>query len=229
MAALTSLLVRDHVVSVHKIEEALQQQVLEGGEIDTVLLELGAAPEDVLSAYRAATFGLTPATRQEVMSAQGEALLALPKEVAEHFRLVPIALREQVLIVATSKPLPDAAVDELKKKLKLELEFCIATEVRVETALAVHYGIEISGRMRRLADELEKCEPGALPKVDPLGEGMGAQHERNIVDEFWATSPVKEPSDDARETTGNPSVPTQAGWVGCKLRRFLRLLSCPQI
>jgi hypothetical protein len=188
MAALTSLLVRDRVVSVHKIEEALQQQVLEGGEIDTVLLELEAAPEDVLAAYRAATFGLVPASRDELMSVPSEVLRILPKEVAEHFRVAPIAFENGKLIVGSTKPLPELAHRELIKTLKLPVEIRIATEVRVETALAVHYGIDIGSRIRRLADELERRDPGALPNVDPIGENLADQHEKNvIVDDFWAT------------------------------------------
>ena len=38
MSALTSLLVRDQVVSVREIEEAIQRQVISGGDIDTVLV-----------------------------------------------------------------------------------------------------------------------------------------------------------------------------------------------
>ena len=73
MSALTSLLVRDRIVPVSKIEEALQLQVLSGGDIDTVLLEMDVVLEDVLSAYRAAMFGLLPATRDEVMRAPRDA------------------------------------------------------------------------------------------------------------------------------------------------------------
>ena len=82
MSALTSLLARDRVLSVSKIEEALTQQVLSGGDIETVLLELNFVPEDVLSAYRAALFGLLPATREEVMRASREALRQMPMELA---------------------------------------------------------------------------------------------------------------------------------------------------
>ena len=63
MSALTSLLVRDEVVSVQQIEDALQRQVLEGGEIDTALLELDAASENTLNSYRAASYGLPAASR----------------------------------------------------------------------------------------------------------------------------------------------------------------------
>lgn len=208
MAALTSLLVRDRIVSVHKIEAALQQQVLEGGEIDTVLLELEAVPEDVLGAYKAATLGLGAVSSREVMETTSDALNAMPKEIAEQYRLAPVTLQSGKLTVASSKPLPDTVLGELKKRLGLEIECRITTEVRVETALAVHYGIEIPGRMRRLAAELERRDPGTVMTVDPLGENLAAQNERTIVDEFWATSAGREARDRANKPAS--SVPPRS-------------------
>jgi hypothetical protein len=89
MSALTSLLVRDRVVPVSKIEEALHAQVFQGGDIEIILLEMGLVPEDVLSAYRAALFDLLPATREEVMKAR-DALRRVPPEMARALGIVPI-------------------------------------------------------------------------------------------------------------------------------------------
>jgi hypothetical protein len=73
MSALTSLLVRDDVVSVRQIEDALERQVLEGGELDTALLELSDVPENVLIAYRAVSFRALPVLREELMAASAAA------------------------------------------------------------------------------------------------------------------------------------------------------------
>ena len=69
MSALTSLLARDQVVPVRKIEEALQRQVVSGGSVETVLLEMAVVAENVLAAYAGAALGLPAATRDEVMGA----------------------------------------------------------------------------------------------------------------------------------------------------------------
>ena len=82
MSSLTSLLARDEIVSVHAIEDALQRQVLEGGEIDTALLELGVVPENTLSAYLAATVGLQSVAREELMGVSDETLKLLPVVVS---------------------------------------------------------------------------------------------------------------------------------------------------
>jgi hypothetical protein len=174
MSALTSLLVRDHVVPVKKIEEAIQRQVISGGELDTVLLELGAVPENVASAYVAATVGLAPASREEVMGVGRDVVRLVPREVAEQHRLVPIAADGQTLTVASGRPLSAEAQQQLEFLLGMDLAVKIAPDVRIAAALAQHYAIEPTPRMRRLAERLSKQEPGELLEVAPY-EANAAQ------------------------------------------------------
>ena len=91
MSALTSLLVRDDAVSVRQIEEAVSRQVVDGGELDTALLELGALPENQLAAYRAASEGAQPATRADVMGASSATRSLLPSTLAFDFEISPIS------------------------------------------------------------------------------------------------------------------------------------------
>ncbi|MFT3923052.1 MAG: hypothetical protein QM778_10995 [Myxococcales bacterium] len=172
MSALTSLLARDRVLSVSKIEEALTQQVLSGGDIETVLLELNFVPEDVLSAYRAALFGLLPATREEVMRASREALRQMPEEMARSLKVVPILFEGRSLVVAAADPLADDVVRQLRAQLGCELSVRIVTQLRLAAALAHHFGVELDPRTRRLADVLRKREPGVIPYVRPPTHGM---------------------------------------------------------
>jgi hypothetical protein len=168
MSALSSLLVRDDVVSIQRIEDALQRQVLEGGDIDTALLELNAAPENVINSYRAAIFGVPAASRQHLMGQEPHTLLAVSREVAERYRVVPLWIDQNVLVIAVATPPSERVMDELQELLHMRLAIRIATEMRIEASLAVHYGIVIPGRLRQLAEQLEKYEPGLLRPVAPL-------------------------------------------------------------
>jgi Type II secretion system (T2SS), protein E, N-terminal domain len=167
MSALTSLLVRDRIVPVSKIEEALQAQVLSGGDIDTVLLEMDLVPEDVLSAYRAALFGLLPATRDELMRAPREAIARVPRELAKERNLVPLLLDGRALVVAAIEPLSRDDVRVLRDRLGYEVSARIVTRPRLSAGLAHHYGLELAPRTRRLVDALRRREPGIIPYVRP--------------------------------------------------------------
>jgi HEAT repeat protein len=178
MSALTSLLARDQVVAVRKIEEALQKQVISGGDIGAVLLELDAIPENILAAYGAALYGRLPATRDEVMRAPRDVVRVVPREVAEKHRLVPVALDAMAsgaagptLIVALSMPLSQEVEQQLSFLLGHTLVSRVICEVRVAAALSHHYGVEPAPRMRRLIDKLRERDAGPVPYVAPPETG----------------------------------------------------------
>ncbi|MDB4985547.1 MAG: ral secretion pathway protein [Myxococcaceae bacterium] len=171
MSALTSLLVRDRVVSVSKIEEALHSQVFLGGDIEIILLEMGVVAEDVLSAYRAALFDLLPATREEVMKAR-EAQRRVPAEMARSLGIVPIFFEGRSLVVAAWEPLDPERLRELEAQLGWEVSIRIVNQARLASALAHHYGFELEPRMRRLSDALRRRDPGVVPYVRPPSDSM---------------------------------------------------------
>lgn len=169
MSALTSLLARDQVVPVKKIEEAIQRQVISGGDLSTVLLETGGVPENVLSAYVAATYGLLSATRAEAMSAPDELARALPKVLVERVRCVPIARTQEGFVLAAVGPLPLDVEQEIVAILGGPVETRIVLEPRLAALLAQHYEASLPSRMRRLVDRLRDQDPGATPVVSAIG------------------------------------------------------------
>jgi len=167
MPSLASLLTRDAVVPIELIERALERQTLEGGELDTALLELDGAPENVLAAYRAATFRLEAAGRGELLRVEAAVLDCIPVRLAQQLQVVPIAMQEGTLILAGFVPLSEEARRMLESTSTSEVDLRIATEARVAAALERHYSITMSERMRKLVSQLDVRNPGALVNVDP--------------------------------------------------------------
>jgi hypothetical protein len=167
MPSLASLLTRDAVVPIELIERALERQTLEGGELDTALLELDSAPENVLAAYRAATFRLDAVGRGELLRIEAAVLACVPAKLAQHLQVVPIAMQEGTLIVAGFLPLSEDARRQLESASTTEVDLRIATEARITAALERHYSVTMSERMRKLVGQLDVRNPGALVNVDP--------------------------------------------------------------
>jgi hypothetical protein len=166
MPTLTSLLARDGIVSLDTIEQALQRQVLEGGELDTALLELGALPENVLGSYRAATYQLPAAPRAQLEHEDAALRGRVPAELAREHRVVPVGTAgSDGLVLATDAPLPLADAQRLARQLGARLSFRIATEVRVHAALAAFYGAEMPSRLRLLDERLRNADAGELCAV----------------------------------------------------------------
>ncbi|MBO6933657.1 MAG: hypothetical protein JJ863_01740 [Deltaproteobacteria bacterium] len=168
MSALTSLLVRDQRVAVRKIEEAIQRQVIAGGSLDTVLLELNVVAENVLAAYCGVIHGLEPATRAELLGVDPDVIRLVPAPVAERHRLVPLAFANRTLRVAVSAPLEPETEQQLAFLLGVELEQRAVAEASLENALHTHYGIQLSPRIRRLGKKLAERDAGEIPYVAPL-------------------------------------------------------------
>jgi HEAT repeat protein len=181
MSALTSLLARDQAVPVRKIEEALQRQVITGGDIGSVLLETEAISENALAAYHAALYGLLPATRDEVMRVSRDTIRLVPREVAEKHRLVPLAVDGRALVVAMSVPLDHDVESQLGFLLGYDLIIRIVCEVRISAALLHHYGVEPPPRHRRLIEALRHREAGPVPYVAPPEHGKLDTSQRGLV------------------------------------------------
>lgn len=168
MSALTSLLVRDDIVSVRQIEDALQRQVLDGVEIDTALLELDALPENVLIGYRAASERARPASREDVMGANSATRVLLPAELAKSCRVTPLTHDATSLTVATAAPLTPQQLIELVGQTGLRIEWRITTELRVCAALERFYGKPLEPRMAALLARVDALPAGEVPPVEPL-------------------------------------------------------------
>jgi len=172
MSVLASLLVRDQVIPVDRVQGAIQEQVMRGGNLDTVLLELELLRENVMNAYCAAVYGLLPATRDEVMQTTVTTIRVLPREFAVRHRLIPVARTEDAIVLAVDRPLPDATLREISFELGIDPVQRIVSSVRVEAGLARHYDIEMTARMRQLNNQLEAADAGSIPYVAPF-EGVG--------------------------------------------------------
>ena len=172
MSVLASLLVRDQVIPVDRVQSAIQEQVIRGGNLDTVLLELDCLTENQMNAYCAAVYGLLPATRDEVMCAPIGALRVLPREFAVRHRLIPVTRTEDAVVLAVDRPLPDATLREISIELGLDPVQRIVCSVRIEAGLARHYDIEMTARIRHLNSKLEASDAGPVPYVAPF-EGVG--------------------------------------------------------
>ena len=170
MSTLASLLVRDHVVPVRRIEEAIERQVVSGVALATALGDLGAAPENVLAAYAAAAVGLDPLPRQALEHPDAELVAMLDAERAGRLRVVPVARLPEGVVVAVERPLEAAEAKELEEVFGSPVLPGLVLEPRMAVALAAHYGIEPPRKMVRIARKLDRQPDVALPEVAPPEE-----------------------------------------------------------
>ena len=183
---LSSLLVRDGLVGVKRMEKAYQRQVIYGGALDTILLEMNLVPEERLTQYLALSTGLPPAARDEGAAITAEALALLDKDIAEQFRAVPLSLSPdgEALRILVCAPLEISELEDLADLLDRPLQPLIAPEYRWHLVFARAYGVEPDARFTTLARQLE-----VEAVVPPVGRSRSVIIEEPIAPEPQNTQP----------------------------------------
>src|SRR5678815_1237502 len=152
---LSSLLVRDGLVGVKRMEKAFQRQVIYGGSLDTILLEMGLVPEDRLTQYLALASGLPPAARDEGAVVDPDAITVITQDMAERYRAVPVAIESDAIRILVCSPLDLTELEDLADLLDRPLQPLITPEYRWNLVFANTYGVDPPARFTTLARTLD--------------------------------------------------------------------------
>ncbi|MBN2524893.1 MAG: hypothetical protein JXR76_00780 [Deltaproteobacteria bacterium] len=189
MGGLSSLLVQDQVLSVTQIEQTLQRQVILGGDLPTILLELRMLDEHVLVDYMGKVVGL-PVLTAEFYQAIDPALCELvSKETATECRAVPVQKRGDGLIIAVTGTLAPKHISKLSEEAGTAIIPQLVLEFRLALLMNQVYGVALSGRMSTLQKKLlpdfksVQFSSDKLPFNRPAAEPVSAAALEDEVDE----------------------------------------------
>jgi hypothetical protein len=232
---LSSLLVRDGLVGVRRMERAFQRQVIDGGGLDTILLELGLVTEERLTQYLALATGVPPATAEELRQSNAAAAAIVPRELAESTRAVPLALVPEGVRVLVCEPVEIPRLEELADAINLGIQPVIAAEFRWHLALARAYGRPAPARYSALGTQLDLDGPAPVGRArsvivetmspplrpaeppTPAEPSAGSSLERALAGAIEAASviaPVEQDAPTARLTSEPPAPPPSPPAIG---------------
>lgn len=158
---LSSLLVRDGLVGVKRMENAFQRQVIYGGCLDTILLEMNLLPEERLLQYLSLATGLPPATRSEIDVQDPEAVAKCAVDAARMYRVVPLCLAEGALRVLVHDPVDMGLLEELANDLEFPVQPLVVPEYRFHLTFARTFGGTPNARFIALAKRAEESTPSS--------------------------------------------------------------------
>ncbi|MEY2525731.1 MAG: type pilus assembly protein PilB [Verrucomicrobiota bacterium] len=155
---IADVLIEDGLLLPNQLEEAVGIQKSEGGRLLKILTDKRFVTEQDM-AFSMGRCLNTPPINLSKLRVPEDVMALVPRDMAKSNKLVPIARLDGKLFVAMSDPTNVLAIDDLKRRVQLEIMPMIATERAVNDALAgVHASGNMTSMIRQAAEEAEAAQ-----------------------------------------------------------------------
>ncbi len=199
---LSSLLVRDGLVRVHRMEHVFQRQVIYGGCLDTVLLEMELVDDHRLQQYLSLATGLPPQSNG-VGDVDLEALRGVCNEdMAKKYRVVPAAQEGRALSVLVCDPVDVETLEGLADELDMSVQPMVVPEYQFRVKFSELFGGEVDERFTKLlAKRSTEPESAAAKQVPSVTIGEAPSEEDDVAAAEAAEAHVEDQPPSASDTT----------------------------
>lgn len=174
---LGELLIKENLLTQTQLEEALQTQVIFGGKLGTVLIEMGLITEDTLAENLGKLISIPCAKPGQLQNIPEDIIKIISPELADKHKVVPIAVSGKNLTLAMADPRNLKSIDEISFRSGYIVRPILALEVRLVIALEKYYGIRRTMRYiappKQVRDELNQLHsfnPATLSAAVPSND-----------------------------------------------------------
>ena len=176
---LGELLIKKNLLTQAQLEEALQAQVIFGGTLGTILIEMGLISENVLAEVLANLINIPCLKPDQLENIPEHVIKIISPELAEKHKVVPVAVNGKKLTLAMESPHDLKSIDEISFRTGYIVQPILALEVRLIFALEEYYGVKRTMRYiappKHVRDELDKAPifhtpDGPIPAAEDDGE-----------------------------------------------------------
>ncbi len=127
---LQEILVKNKLISDDDLKIALQVQKEHGGKLSDVLVKLNFINERDLLLALSEGLGFPPISLAR-FKIDADVLKLIPKEMAKHYQIIPVAKMGKALTVAMADPLNIFAIDDVKSLTGFEINPIIAQQKEI--------------------------------------------------------------------------------------------------
>src|SRR6195256_5429029 len=152
---IADVLIEDGLLLPSQLEEAVGLQQKEGGRLLKILTDKQFVTDQDMTVSMGRCLN-TPLINLSKVRVPEEIMSLVPRELAKANKLVPIARVNGKLFVAMADPTNVLAVDDVKRRVQLDIVPMIATERAVHDVLAgVHGGARMTEVLKQVADDAQ--------------------------------------------------------------------------
>ena len=176
-----------------QLQNLLDEQEQRPGEmLSQIAMELGMVTDDQLAQALAEQMNL-PVVSLPDITVPPEVLAQVTQPMAEMYKIIPIAFKDNVLTVAMSDPQKLSVLDELRNFLGYEIRQVVTTEKDIEKALERYYAVggesvetlisdmEDDSDLAAAVAEAEKEGPLDLTSVEALADSAPVRKLLNMI------------------------------------------------
>lgn len=165
---LSSLLVKEQLVPVKALEDALALQAIRGGALDTILLERRLVAEPLLSAALSHSSGYPALDPELLLFADAATAGELGAELALRHGMCPVGIADGEIILLVPEQTDQVELDELGFDIGRRFRPVVAPEVRIRQAQQKVYGKELDARFVKLLHTIGTVppDPAELPTAE---------------------------------------------------------------
>src|SRR4030066_729250 len=128
------------VLTADQFKKAAQEQKQRGERLEQAVVRLGYAKEELILQCLADYFNL-PYVDLDTYLIDEKIVKTIPEETARRHLLIPIFKIGNTLTIAMTNPLNLLALDEVRNKVKTDVEIAIGTEKKIKKAIEQSYGV----------------------------------------------------------------------------------------
>jgi len=157
---IADVLIEDGLLLPNQLEEATAIQKQKGGRLLKILTDKQFVTDQDMAFSMGRCLNVSPVNLARIRIPE-EVMGLIPREMAKANKLVPVARLNGKLFIAMVDPTNVVAVDDVKRRVQLDVVPMIATEKSVAEALSgVHGGVGINQALRDVVKEAEKPAEG---------------------------------------------------------------------
>ncbi len=171
---LSRVLLDEGLIAKRELEQAVQQQVIHGGALDTLLLELGLVEAGPLTAALSRAWDTADVGAADIDRLGPEVAAHLPERIAVSLSLCPLKIDDDSLHVLCTAPVDRGLLTEIGTLVRRPLVPRVIPEVRLQEALHRVYGVPLEERYASLLQLLESDHVPAPPESFSFPESAEA-------------------------------------------------------
>jgi len=157
---IADVLIEDGLLLPNQLEEATEIQKQKGGRLLKILTDKQFVTDQDMAFSMGRCLNVSPVNLARIRIPE-EIMGLIPREMAKANKLVPVARLNGKLFIAMVDPTNVLAVDDVKRRVQLDVVPMIATEKSVVDALSgAHGGAGINKALRDVVKEAEKPADG---------------------------------------------------------------------